>query len=206
MPQPREVNVVAKSIDISLKGYKKVADKIKGMNVKSEKVVQKTMNDFKSRAPAWITKAVTATYGIPAKEVKAALTNVEKGKGVGTIKVAGFNVDNVRLVYTGRLLTPTHFKMRPKVRPAKGRKYTITAEIFKGQRKKLSGNAFLATNRGTGQIPFQRTGPKAYPIQSIKTVSIPQMIENEKVAAQIQLNIEEGLTKRLENHLKQAMK
>ena len=36
-------------------------------------------------------------------------------------------------------------------------------------------------------------------------MSVPQMIENEKVQPLIQQNIDEGLSKRLENHVKQML-
>ena len=54
-------------------------------------------------------------------------------------------------------------------------------------------------------MPFQRESESRYPIKSIKTLSVPQMIENEKVQPLIQQNIDEGLSKRLENHVKQML-
>lgn len=59
--------------------------------------------------------------------------------------------------------------------------------------------------KGSTQIPFQRESESRYPIKSIKTLSVPQMIENEKVQPLIQQNIDEGLSKRLENHVKQML-
>jgi hypothetical protein len=121
-------------------------------------------------------------------------------------------VDTIQLTYSGRVLTPTHFKMKPKARPKsakdengrtirKAKSYTVTAEIFKGQRKALGSNVFLGTNRGAGDIPFQRTGRARTPIEAIKTVSIPQMIQNETVAAQIQTSLDELLMTRLNHHI-----
>ena len=105
----------------------------------------------------------------------------------------------------GRVLTPTHFKMKPTQR--KPKPYRVSQEVFKGQRKNLPAGVFLASSGGEGstQIPFQRESESRYPIKSIKTLSVPQMIENEKVQPLIQQNIDEGLSKRLENHVKQML-
>ena len=210
------INMASKtsgSMTVSLKGYAKLTQELKALNKDSEAVLRRTTSDFKSRAPAWVAAAVSETYDIKKSEVSKAKTSA---KPAGKVEVSGILVDNVQLTFSGRVLTPTHFGMKPKTRPKstkdengktirKARKYTVTAEIIRGQRKALGSNVFLGTNKGTGEIPFQRTGDSRTPIQAIKTLSIPQMITNEKVSAQIQKNIEEGLTKRLDNHVKQAM-
>ena len=75
-----------------------------------------------------------------------------------------------------------------------------------------SGNVLMSTGGkkegATKYIPFKRTAPGHRPSKGLKkltTVSIPQMIGNKTVAEQIQKNIDEGLTKRLENHVKQTL-
>ena len=83
--------------------------------------------------------------------------------------------------------------------------YKVTAEIKKGKRVTLSRDAFLGTNKGAGYIPFQRKGKGRTPVESIKTVSVPQMITNPEVAEQIRANIDEGLAKRLEHHLQREL-
>ena len=152
-------------------------------------------------------------------------------KKIGSIKVSGIAVDNIGLEYKGRLLTPIHFKMKPKkpkaarekekrlipgenvegfpgevapVNPIKA--YQISMEVHKGKAKNLPTSAFLGSNKGDGYIPFQRTGDSRTPITSIKSTSIPQMITSEKVAEEIQKRIEEGMVARLNHHAEQAMK
>ena len=177
-----------------------------------EVAIKRTTSDFRSRAPAWVAKAVTSTYSISSKEVKGTVTKQTHGK----VKLKGASVDNVALVYSGRVLTPIHFKMRPATRP-KGTKdesgrtirrakpYQVTAEIFKGQRKVLGAEVFLGAGGG-GDLPFQRKGGGRLPIQAVRTLSVPQMIGNEDVSTQIQANIDEGLGKRLENNVNQVLK
>ena len=218
------------SINIAIEGAEDLKAKLAKMNKQSETVVKRTVSDFKSRAPAWVSAAVTEYYAIKKSDVKGAMTGVKKG--IGKIKVAGVTVDEISLVYSGRLLTPTHFKMKPTTPPKKRDKdtrlipgqniksdkavgdvaivnplapYQVTAEIKKGHRVTFPGQTFLGTNKGAGYIPFQRQSDERTDIKSIKTVSIPQMITNEQVGEEIKKNIDEGLGKRLEHHLQQEL-
>lgn len=191
-------------ISMMIKNLKEVTKEVEDMKQKSEKAVSRTVGDFKSRGPSWISQEVAAEYNIKKKDVNAA----KKGaKNTGSIKVKGVKVDNIELLYQGRLLTPTHFGMTPKVRPQKV--YTVSAQIKKSSGKKvLSPHAFLAESGGTGttQIPFQRRGQERYPIDVIKTLSIPQMITNEKVSKNITKRMNEEMGKRLQHNLKRLMK
>ena len=172
-------------------------------NKEIEKAVKRTISDCKTRGPAQVTKAVTAVYNIKSGDVTAAGKAAKAGANtVGSIKLIGVAVDNVQLVYKGRLLTPTHFSMTPKQRPEPGKKYKVKAAIFKGQKKVLGSNVFLAASgsAGTTQIPFKRKTKKRLPIEAVKTVSIPQMITNEKVSADIQSRMDELLATRLKHN------
>ena len=187
-----------------LTNYERLIKTLDNMaGVDAEKVIKKCTSDAKSRAQAWVSAAVYEVYAIKKSDVKAALEG--KGKGNGQIRIKGKIVESVALIYKGRVLTPTHFKMKPARR--KPRPYRVSQEVFRGHRKNLPDGVFLASAGGEGsvQIPFQREGSERYPIKSIKTLSLPQMIENKKVQPIIQEKIDEGLSKRLENHVKQML-
>lgn len=189
--------------NVKVPNFPKLVGELKDMNKDVEKALGRTVADCKTRAPAQVTKAVTAVYGIKSSEVTAAGKTAKGGaKTVGKIKVKGVSVDSVQLIYKGRLLTPTHFSMTPKKRPEAGKKYTVKAAIFKGQKKVLGSSVFLASSgaAGTTEIPFKRKTAKRLPIEAIRTVSIPQMITNEKVSTDIQARIDELLTKRLQHN------
>ncbi len=181
------------SVDIS-----SVVSGLEERKKNAEKAIKRTVSDMKTRAPGWVSKAVREEYSISAKDIKSSLS-FEKG---GTFSLGGVEVDNITLKYQGRVLTPTHFKMKPTSRPGKGKPYQVTAEIKKGQRKPLSSIAFLASAGGNGkQIPFKRTGAGRLPIESIKTVSVPQMIQSsEGTKPEIEKAINEGLQKRFEHY------
>lgn len=216
-------------IKLEISNIEQVLMQISGQQKVLAKALEATTKDFKSRAPSKISKRIREVYGVKAADIKA----TQKGARTnGTINIAGINVDNVELAYSGRLLTPTHFNMTPKTRPA-SKKYTVKATIKKGHKTVLSSRTFLASpgkkkrhktvlssraflalfgkkkehktgKAGSIQIPFQRVGTSRYPIKAIKTLSVPQMITNETdgVAENISKDINELLNSRLEHNIK----
>lgn len=194
---------MAGEMQIVIQGYDDLVKDINSMQAKSKKVVQRTVADFKSRGPGWVSQEVVKEYNIKKKDINEAKKGV---KNAGTIKVRGTKIDDLSIVYQGRLLTPTHFGMTPKARPENGKRYTVQAKIKRGGGKKPLGHrVFLAHsgNDGSIQIPFQRRDKERLPIDVIKTVSVPQMITNEKVSRDIHDRINAELGKRLEHHMKQ---
>ena len=80
------------SMQVSLSNYAALCKDLQAMNGDATKAIQRTVSDFKSRAPAWIGAAVTEEYTIKKSEVKGALTGAKK---IGSIKVSGVEVDNI---------------------------------------------------------------------------------------------------------------
>ena len=219
------VRAMAEGMDVKIENLEEV---LAGLDKRKEyvaKAVNSTCKDFKSRGPGWISKAVTAEYTIKASEVKGAL---QGSHNVGTVVLGGVKLDDIRLEYSGRVLTVTHFKYTPKKEAALGKKrglipgqYTangrpvvwafqrkkkaIKVEIHKGQKVDLHGRydttPFITSMKGSPEMPFQRKGEARTDVVSMRTVSIPQMITNEKVAEDINDRISDGLAKRLQHHL-----
>lgn len=167
--------------------------------------IQRTVSDFASRAPGWVSQGVREHYGVDTAAIKDATKKPSRGKT--SIKVAGVTVDGVTLEYSGRLLTPTHFKMKPAARPPSKKTYRVSAEIIKGKRTNLHSRAFLgrAGGEGTTTIPWQRVGDGRRPVHVIKTVSVPQMIDG-RAKETINEKINENLEKRFNNQIKRIMK
>lgn len=193
------------TIDIAIKNYNEIIKELEAKETKGKKVVNRTIGDFKSRGPGWVSQEVVKEYNIKKSDVN------EHKKGVknkGSIKVKGVKLDEIQIIYKGRSLTPTHFGMKPKVRPKKG-PYIVTAQIKKNvQRKALGESVFLATagNGGETQIPWQRKGKERMPIESIKTVSVPQMITNDGVSELIHKRLNVEMEKRLKQNMERIMK
>ena len=191
-------------LDISIPGLGDLLSKAKKTQGDIQKAVKATMKDCKARAPAQVTKAVTAVYAIKSSDVTAAGKAAKGGaKTVGEIKIKGVSLENIQLTYRGRLLTPTHFSMTPRARPQGGKRYTVKAAVYKGKKKALGSSVFLAPSGalGTTEIPFKRTTDARLPIEAICTVSIPQMIGNKIVAADIKVRINNLLITRLQHNI-----
>lgn len=216
---------MAEGMDIEVKNLEEV---LSGLDKRKEyvaKAVNSTCKDFERRAPAWISKAVTAEYTIKAGEVKGALTG---SHNVGHIVLGGVKLDDIRLEYSGRVLTFSHFRYTPKKAPAlakkKGmipgqftsagrpvvfasipKKKVINVEVHKGKKVALTGRydttPFVTSMKGSPVMPFQRRTQERSSAVSLRSTSVPQMITNDKVAEEINKNISDGLAKRLEHHL-----
>lgn len=196
------------SIQIAVKEIQTIKKNMASINGLGKEVIERTIKDTTSRAPAQVTKAVTAAYTIKASEVRTSGKTM-KGKAAGKVKIAGDEYGTMSIVYSGRPLTLTHFQMTPKTRPEGGKKYKVKATIVRGQKREFP-KAFLASSgaSGTVQIPFQREGDARYPIEAIKRTSIPQMIKDDDppVREDINSRIEELMQKRLEHQIAQAQK
>ena len=218
------------SMGVSCKGAPDIVKKLQKLENGGKVAIQRTVSDFTTRAPAWVSQGIREHYGVDTAAIKDAATKPKRGKT--TIKVAGIDVDGATLKYSGRLLTPTHFKMTPKKRPAAKqntkiripgqakagappvamvqppKKYAIKATIIKGEGATLPSGAFLgraSKDENAKVIPWQRVGDGRLPVHVIKTLSVPQMIDG-RARQTIEELISEGLGKRFEHHIQQAIK
>lgn len=204
---------------INATGIKAITKKLEKDAKAAQKVLKATTSDMSRRAPGKVADDVRTVYNIGKSEVTPTNTKSAKKpkRKAGTIKVKGDSVSSLEITYTGRVLTPTHFGMTPKKPPKRpkgkrrDKRKPITAQIKKGQRKALHSKAFLGSNGGSGYIPFKRTDAAirrhtAYPIEAIKTVSLPQMVDNRNVQALIRKDINKMLKDRLDHHMKRFMK
>ena len=203
-----------------------VLSELEKMKKGSENVIKRTVSDISKRAPGWVASEVVQVYGIK----KGEITPSSKGKKAGNISVRGETIASLQLVYRGRVLTPTHFGMTPKAPPDRG--YTLKASILKGNKatlgkvKKLTKKQRAAlgknfTRSGTKSsnhspimlmrtggtyIPFQRKSQNRKDLEAIKTVSVPQMVSNEKTEPGISKTLNENIEKRFHHHLSRMMK
>lgn len=195
---------------IKAEGVKTVMRQLQRNAKAAEKVLKATGSDMRRRVPGKVADEVRTVYNIKKSEITPSGKGAAKGKRkAGSVRVKGSTVSEVQIIYTGRVLTPTHFGMRPKTltKPTgkKRKRKPITAEIKKGQRKSLGSNVFLGSNQGGGYIPFKRKGKSRYPIEAVKTLSMPQMISNEGVNRKIARDVNDMLEARLIHNLNRFM-
>jgi hypothetical protein len=116
------------SVKCEIKDFKALKKTLDKMQEAPRKVLSSTLSDVRKRAPGWVAAEVVKVYGVKKGEVT--------GQKIGTVKVEGDSLKTVKIKYTGRLLTPTHFNMSPKA-PTPGGGYTLKASIIKGERATL---------------------------------------------------------------------
>lgn len=216
------------SVTCKIKDYNILQKKLEDMKKAPEKVMKRTLSDVKKRAPGWVATEVVKAYGVKKAEIN--------GQKIGKVKVEGNSIKTVKIKYTGRVLTPTHFGMTPKAPGPNA--YTLKATIARGERKTLGkvkkltkkqrkalGKNFtrsgtrnsdhspiMLMHTGAGNadktqyIPFQRKSTNRKNVEAIKTISLPQMVSSERAAPNITNAINENLSKRLEHHMKLMQK
>ena len=210
-------------VSVGIKNIDEITKQMGDKKKNAEKVLKALSADARKRVPGWVATEITKEYGIKKSDIT--------GKKVGSVTVKGTDVRTMKVVYTGRLLTHTHFSMSPKA-PKEGGGYTLKASVLKGQRKTLGNvkklskaqRAALAKNftssgtqssqrspimlmraNGGQYLPFQRKSADRNDIDVIKTVSLPQMVSSERTKPGIRKAIDEGLQKRLDHHMKRFM-
>lgn len=211
------------SVTCQVKNYKALRKQIDDMKKAPRKVISSLTAEAKKRAPGWVAAEVSKVYGVKKSEIT--------GNKIGSVKVQGNSIEQVKIVYQGRVLTPTHFSMSPKAPKPGGGSYTLKASILKGERttlgkvKKLTKKqrAALVKNftrsgtktsdhspvmlmpTGSTYIPFQRKSANRKDVQAVKTVSLPQMVSSERTEKGIQTALNDGLGKRLDHYMKRYM-
>ena len=135
---------------------------------------------------------VSALYNISAAEVKASAGTEDGVMGVSYTTGTGGMLASI--TFSGRKLTLDHFDFSPGTPPpTRSGYYAVVGEIYRGSPKVLGGSNFFVPRGGLPIIPFERTGPRRFPIKSVRTVSIPQMILNE--------NLKDPITEAINTHL-----
>ena len=121
------------SISIQIENLRQLVADVQAIEAGGRKAISSTVKDVKARAPGWIAQEVTAVYNIKKGEITPS-SGGEPKKMAASIRITGETIEELTLVYKGRLLTPVHFGMTPKAPPA-GRSYTLKAQILKGSKK-----------------------------------------------------------------------
>lgn len=214
-------------LSVNMEGGAELVKKLRKLEKGGEVAIQRTVSDFTSRAPGWVSKGIREHYGVDTTAIKDA--GPRKSRGGVSVKVGGKAVDGAALEYRGRTLTPLHFKMAPRsqptarqgdpilipgqliagagdvatIRPPK--KYNVKATIIKGKRTNLPDGTFLAPVNGGNTLPFQKEGAGRGPIDAVRTLSVPQMIDG-RARETIEETINEKLGGRLAHHIKQVTK
>ena len=205
-------------INCSIKNYGQVVKALGKIQQQAEKDLQGAIRDVRREATKKIADEVAQNYNVKKSEITA-------GKIVRSKVTA--KAGSIEIKYTGRLLTPTHFKgYSPKkpsalteksvVIPGQGisfkgkpgqfatvrirKPYKVKAEIKKGNKITFSQGSFVAPAAKGSQtyIPFQRSGECRKAVEALKTLSVPQMVTNDEVAKNILEHLSGSVSKGLD--------
>lgn len=205
-------------INCSIKNCGQVVKALGKIQQQAEKDLQGAIRDVRREATKKIADEVAQNYNVKKSEITA-------GKIVRSKVTA--KAGSIEIKYTGRLLTPTHFKgYSPKkpsalteksvVIPGQGisfkgkpgqfatvrirKPYKVKAEIKKGNKITFSQGTFVAPAAKGSQtyIPFQRSGEGRKAVEALKTLSVPQMVTNDEVAKSILEHLSGSVSKGLD--------
>ncbi len=188
------------TISAVMKDGAKLSKQLQTYDKKAENVLKRSVSDFRSRAPGWISMGTRKFYNIDKGTISRAGPSTKTGS---TIKVAGREVAGATLVYKDRMLTTPRFDQSPTERPS-ALPYQIHVKILKGKRANLPHDTFLA--RKLGALPFQRKGDDRKPLLIIKAIAVPEMIGSERASDTINDMVYERMEKRVLNHIRTAFK
>ena len=190
-------------------------------------VLDRTLKDMHSRAPGKVASAVTKVYNIKKGEITPSKKTDKKL--AGGISTKGETLSTFEILYSGRPLTLTHFGFSPKSVPEK-RNYKFKTKIRKmGEKAKSKtennkSDPFILKSPQGIIMPFQRRldklnsknshykkkdgtdGRGNQMVISMRTDSLPQMVDDEIVRKILGQGLSDLLKKRLDNHLNQHLK
>ncbi len=69
----------------------------------------------------------------------------------------------------------------------------------------MKPGTFIAAGNGGASLPFQRTGEGRTPIEAVRTLSVPQMIDG-RARETIEQTINTKLGERFNHHIERAMR
>jgi len=137
---------------------------------------------------------------------------IKKKDVTETLKKKKPNSSNLEasVISTGRRLSFAHFPFTPKT-PRRGKRTpTVMVKIKQEKGKVRSRQGFVASTgaKSADKIQynvFKRLGKSRLPIAPIRTLSVPQMITNAKVAEEIQKSAQAMLEQRMQHEMKRIM-
>lgn len=208
-----------------------IADLLKGFPKSAVGVLNRVLVRTANTVRVETARQIPKVFGAPQKEIKSALSSSKRkirtivgnsGTGSVSVEVVGRPLTATRFRHTPKELPAERAKRRAAEgkKVGKPRKYKSKVMIYRTRGMKFLGpvkgqdgkkkSVFLAptgakNSSGVQHIFFYRTGVKnskgREKIKAVTTLSVPQMVVNEKVATPLLARINEVLEKRTEHEL-----
>lgn len=169
-----------------------------------KKAVSKLSN-FPKEIPKATSAALNRTITFVTKKVKKEVTSeysIKSGEVAATFKIKKANSSSLTASISskGRVLTLSHFPANLKAGWSKSA--NVKVKVKRTGYKQVNGEPqpFVASLGGNLQIVRRKTS-KSYPIEVLKTLSIPQMISNAKINENVSREASEQLQRRIEHEV-----
>ena len=205
---------------------------LKAIQGKSQTVINRLMSDAKTRVPGWIASEVTQVYNIKKSELLPGKVSKSVGSikvdphGDGSVDITykGRPLTPTHFGMTPKApKNPGHRSTYTlKYEAIKGRKTVLgkNKKLTKKQARLLGKNfrregphsspqspiMLLHTGAGSADkvqyIPFQRTSQARNDLHPVKRLSLPQMVSSHRTQEKINQAINEGMAKRMAQHMK----
>lgn len=181
-------------MDIKLKQVDEIRKELNGLDKMAAKIEKFTLSKVMSSAPGYVAAATAEVYAIKKNEVTRARTKTaSKYAGKQHVKTGfrGQSLDDFAMVFTGKKTSTWNTKAKPKPKKPKTgnpkvfstkKKYTVTQEVFKGQRTPIrpQGDNRVFVAMVGGKLRPLVVGKENNPMVKAST-SVPQAIMNEQV-------------------------
>lgn len=205
------------AIVVDTKQIDKLALELKGFEQEVATAARYAINRTIDHVMTVTAREVSKVYNIKASEIKLPKEASKKEHKNAIVKIfikaPGPSDLTSHIEYTGRTLTMMHFGIKPQ------KKFSIPSKIspevpVKVKIKKSGGYKKLnidpkpfvfmfPTNKNLNV--WHRTGKTFYPVEPLRTLSVPQMITNEDITKSIAKAAEEMLGNRLEHEIIRIM-
>lgn len=170
-----------------------------------DKALKKTvtkLSSFPKEIPKATSSAINRTITFVTKRVKKEVTSeysVKAGEVAATFKVKKANNSSLSasVISKGRLMTLSRFPANLKAGWTKGA--AVKVKVKRAGYKEVPG-AFVSSLGGNLHIVKRKTS-KSYPIEVLRTLSVPQMISNTKINEAVSKEAAEQLQKRIKHEV-----
>jgi len=163
--------MASESITIDASSLNRIAAGLSRFEKEIPGAVSSSLNRTVDYMNTRVGKLVSQEYEITAKDVKKTIQKIKSSKG--TLK-AGIRS-------TGGTLTLSHFKITPKT-PGKRGKVKVKVKKKEGYKEiKTTPKAFVQSITGKTHVA-KRVGSGRLPISILRSLSVPQMIQNANVS------------------------
>ncbi|MBN1077709.1 phage tail protein [Clostridium botulinum] len=179
------------------------------INIKiDDKELKKTvlkLSKFPNEIPKATSAALNRTISFVTKRVKKEVTSeysIKSGEVAKSfnIKKAGNGSLSAMITSKGQVLTLSHFPANLKAGWTKGAKVKVKVKRSGYKQINSTPSAFVASLGGNLHIVKRKTS-KSYPIEVLRTLSIPQMVSNTKISETVMKEAKEQLKNRIEHEV-----